>query len=147
MCFAWAAAAFAVAQVAQGLIERRLKVGQTSSLLDLLPIVHADNHGASFGFLASRGSALVALNVLAGVCLLAWIARIGLRRPLLAGAVGLIAGGGTANLADRLVSAHVTDYLRLPYTPVFNLADVFILTGIMALLVSTAVEQRSRIGA
>jgi signal peptidase II len=49
---------------------------------------------------------------------------------------GLLLGGGVANVIDRLVAQphQVTDFVALGSFPVFNLADVAITLGFVALL-------------
>ena len=53
---------------------------------------------------------------------------------------GLLLGGGLSNLLDRAKNGRVLDYIRLPKLPgklkntVFNLADVAIFFGALALL-------------
>lgn len=49
--------------------------------------------------------------------------------PVARAAVLAIIAGAAANLVDRAVDGAVTDYLDLGWWPVFNLADVFIVTG------------------
>lgn len=55
-------------------------------------------------------------------------------RPRLAAPAGLIAGGALANVADRATGGTVVDFLDIGRWPTFNLADVFLLTGIALLL-------------
>jgi signal peptidase II len=49
--------------------------------------------------------------------------------------LGLLLGGATGNLVDRIVRApaplqgHVVDWIELPHWPVFNLADSAIVCG------------------
>jgi signal peptidase II len=55
--------------------------------------------------------------------------------------VSLIVGGGFGNLVDRVFrSGAVTDFIFVRYGPlrtgIFNLADVFITTGVVALLLA-----------
>ena len=54
-------------------------------------------------------------------------------------AFGTLLGGVTANLADRLWRGGVVDYIDLKIWPVFNMADVAIVTGAFAVVVSAAV--------
>jgi signal peptidase II len=61
--------------------------------------------------------------------------------------VSLIVGGGFGNLVDRVFrSGAVTDFIYMRYGPlrtgVFNLADVFITTGVFALLLAAAFNGR-----
>jgi lipoprotein signal peptidase len=64
------------------------------------------------------------------------------RRPVLAGiAGGLIVGGSLGNIIQRLTGdGHVTDFIKFPYWPNFNLPDVFIVLGIAIVFVGLIVE-------
>jgi signal peptidase II len=55
-------------------------------------------------------------------------------RPDLWLAVGLLTGGALGNLADRVRSGAVIDFLDLPAWPAFNLADVAIVGGVAVLI-------------
>lgn len=57
--------------------------------------------------------------------------------------LGLILGGGAGNLIDRIFrepgigQGHVIDFIRVPNWPVFNIADMAVVTGaILAVLLS-----------
>jgi signal peptidase II len=47
---------------------------------------------------------------------------------------GLLVGGALGNLIDRLVHGAVTDFVKLPLWPAFNVADMAITFGVLALL-------------
>ncbi len=47
---------------------------------------------------------------------------------------GLVVGGATANVIDRLIGGSVIDMLDLGWWPAFNAADVFIVLGVATLL-------------
>jgi signal peptidase II len=57
-------------------------------------------------------------------------------------ALGLLIGGSLANLTDRLRLGHVTDFLDLQWWPAFNLADSFIVTGVLVLLAALVAAER-----
>lgn len=106
-------------------------------------LTHAHNSGIAFGWLSAGPWALL----LSGAVLLA-LAGLALR-GLRAGRVprgavlplALLLGGALANFVDRLTDGHVTDFLDVGVgafrSPVFNLADVFILAGGAALVVAS----------
>ena len=54
---------------------------------------------------------------------------------LLATGVGLVWGGMLGNLADRLISGYVFDFIALWRIPVFNLADTALTLGAAAIMV------------
>jgi signal peptidase II len=49
-------------------------------------------------------------------------------------ACGLIVGGALGNLTDRVRAGLVTDFIKLPHWPAFNVADMSITFGVLALL-------------
>jgi signal peptidase II len=106
--------------------------------------VLAWNQGISFGWFQNDGPAaqivLMAIKAVAVVVLAIWMAR---SRTLMATiALGLIIGGAIGNGIDRLAYGAVVDFALFhvrfgEYTfnwYVFNLADVAIVAGVMALL-------------
>jgi signal peptidase II len=64
------------------------------------------------------------------------------RRAVLAGiAGGLIIGGSLGNIIQRVTGdGRVTDFLKFPYWPNFNLPDVFVVLGIAVVFLGLIVE-------
>jgi signal peptidase II len=88
---------------------------------------------------------VTALTALAVGWMLLFFARSGSRHPVLPVALGLLIGGSTSNLIDRIRLGHVTDFLDLTYWPAFNLADSFIVVGVAILFVTLLLgETRQR---
>ena len=107
--------------------------------LGVITVRATENSGVAFGFGADQPFAVVAALtglVVAAVAVGAW--RGGLGGPV---GDGLLVGGGTANLADRLVGGSVVDLFDLGWWPVFNLADVALTAGVAVTLVTTLREQ------
>ena len=46
----------------------------------------------------------------------------------------MLIGGALGNLIDRLANGAVTDFIKLPHWPAFNVADMAITFGVLALL-------------
>ncbi len=91
-----------------------------------LRLVH--NRGLAFGVGAYLPpSALIAITaaVAVTIAVAGWRGR--LDPPV---AAGLIVGGAVANVADRLMAGSVVDFIDIGRWPVFNLADVILLSGI-----------------
>ena len=49
--------------------------------------------------------------------------------------LGLIVGGTTGNLIDRIKFGYVIDFINLHFWPVFNFADAFISIGVVLFLI------------
>ncbi len=111
--------------IAQG-SERRVIGG-------FLTLVHDQNSGVAFSLLtgSDAGVLIITLVVLAG--LIAFHARHRERR-LMWVVTGMIVGGALGNLLDRVRTGSVTDFIKLPAWPAFNLADTSITLGVLALI-------------
>lgn len=130
-----AALAFVVADlVAKVIAENRLN--ETSVDLGVLQLQLAHNDGVAF----SLGNALPSWVVLAltaaftvGIGIYGWRhAPTADRIQILAGAA--ILGGAAANVIDRAGDGVVTDYLHTGWWPTFNLADAFLVLGVIVLV-------------
>jgi signal peptidase II len=108
------------------------------------------NYGISYGLFQQDGDLgrwlLVGVSLVAIVALSVWIARC--RSLLLAVSLGLIVGGAIGNAIDRIWWGAVVDFVHL-FLPgrsfswyVFNLADVWIVVGVIGLLYDSLVAGR-----
>jgi signal peptidase II len=77
--------------------------------------------------------AVVVIAVVALGALLAFFLTH-LRRRLVWLPTGLLLGGAAGNLIDRLREGAVTDFIKLPHWPAFNLADTCITIGVLVLV-------------
>lgn len=115
--------------------------GQAQPVLPFLDITFIWNRGISYGLLATDselGRWLLVVMTLAICGFLAWSMRHA-ETALAQLGYGLIIGGALGNLVDRLVYGAVVDFISLHaagyYWYVFNLADVWISFGVVALLI------------
>ena len=128
-------------QVAKAVIEANLVPGEQVDVLGPLTLTLAHNRGVAFGMASGGGPALIALTVLA----LAFVGALFARDPARPGmwvAVGLLVGGALGNLIDRVRAGEVTDYVDVLSWPPFNLADVAITLGVVALALAYMREER-----
>jgi signal peptidase II len=118
----------ATKQIAVATVER----GDSVRLVLGFEIANVRNSGVAFGLL-SGGEALVLAFTLGTLALVLAYFALHSQRPRLWLSVGLLSGGALGNLADRIRSGNVIDFLDLPYWPAFNLADVAIVIGVAML--------------
>jgi signal peptidase II len=130
-------------QLTKQLIAARLAVGTTVEGIGPFWFSHTDNTGFALGLLSGRSWLVAAASALVILAAIAFFARSPRRWPGLL-AVPLIVGGSAANLLDRVRDGHVTDIFGLHVLPVFNLADVFITTGVLLLVSAVAKGQLQR---
>jgi signal peptidase II len=55
-------------------------------------------------------------------------------RPLVWLPTGLLLGGAVGNVIDRARDGSVTDFVKFPHFPAFNVADMAITVGVLALI-------------
>jgi signal peptidase II len=107
--------------------------GKTRRFLPLVDLVHVRNTGVAFGFL-SGGGGLVLVFTLAAMALLIGYLALRPDRPWLWLPTGMLVGGALGNLIDRISTGSVIDFIKLPHWPAFNVADMSITFGVLALL-------------
>jgi lipoprotein signal peptidase len=139
--------AMAVFVIAADVISKALVVSKMADrgpirlLGGLLTITYTRNGGAAF----SIGTSMTVVFTLIAAGVIAYILRAArnLRSIGWAIALGLLLGGATGNLLDRIFRApapfqgHVVDWIQLPHWPVFNLADSSICcAGVLVMLLA-----------
>jgi signal peptidase II len=107
----------------------------------LLTITLTRNGGAAFSIGTSMTIVFTAIAL--GVIIYILRAARNLRSIGWAIALGLLLGGATGNLIDRIFRApgvfqgHVVDWIELPHWPVFNLADsAIVCAGVLVVLLA-----------
>lgn len=123
------------------------RIIEVTSFFDLVLVF---NSGISFGMFSGQIGlypvvfALVKTAI--ATALIVWGCMTNSRRERLALAV--MAGGAAGNIVDRFRDGAVTDYLSLHAGawawPSFNLADVFVVTGAIALVACSMVKPRPK---
>jgi signal peptidase II len=135
-------AAVAADQGTKQLVASQLALGDEIDVLGPFTIHHVQNTGIAFGLLSGATLLVIALTTLAVGWMIAFFARSGARHPVLPVGLGLVLGGSVSNLADRVRLGHVTDFLDLRFWPAFNLADTFIVVGVLVLLATLVAADR-----
>ncbi len=136
------AAAAAADQLTKRIVSRELSLDESVHLVGPLSLHHVQNSGIAFGLFSSATAVVTALTTIAVVWMLVFFARSGSRHPVLPAALGLLIGGSISNLIDRVRLGHVTDFIDIRWWPAFNLADSFIVVGVLILLVALAGADR-----
>jgi signal peptidase II len=134
-------AAIAADQLTKLIVSSQLELDDAVHVVGPFSIHHVQNSGIAFGLFASATAIVTALTALAVGWMLLFFARSGARHPVLPVALGLLIGGSTSNLIDRIRLGHVTDFLDLRYWPAFNLADSFIVIGVAILFVALLLSE------
>jgi signal peptidase II len=135
-------AALAADQLTKKIVTSHLALDQGDHIVGPFWIHHVQNSGIAFGLFSSKTAAVIVLTGIAVGWMLVYFTRSGARHPVLPVALGLVIGGSTSNLLDRVRLGYVTDFLDVRYWPAFNLADSFIVVGVCILLTALLAAER-----
>lgn len=124
-----------------------VETGGETFIPGILSIVHVNNDGAAFSFLAGSGARIFFI-ILTGVFTIAVIVALATKficGPLARWSIVLVTAGGISNCIDRVIYGYVVDMFKLePINfPVFNVADIFI-TVFALLFVLAIIFERDR---
>lgn len=143
-----------------GINHSGLKVNSSIKILgDFLQITHVENYGLAFGIELGRDFkvAITIFTILAALLILYYLYLSRYKDFKIRFAIALILGGATGNIIDRvfygvlygyapLFHGRVVDFIHIDFfdytlfgrtylsLPIFNFADVAVLTGIIILL-------------
>lgn len=126
-------------------VERRLAEYERFPVVDgFFYVTHVRNPGAAFGLFADASPELrmfvfALVSLVAAYVIVTFFVSLAPGDRVSALALGLILGGAVGNFLDRILRGAVLDFLHFRlwggYTwPDFNLADVFIVVGVAALM-------------
>ncbi len=124
-----------VDQLSKAIVESWLPLNSTwapiPGIASLFRISHVANTGAAFG-LFPTGSALFTLVAIGvSIFIIIYNFRLPAHNALYRVALGLMLGGALGNLIDRLRQDQVTDFFDFGPWPVFNVADLCIVSGVV----------------
>lgn len=119
-------------QATKYLVRTRMQHLETVDIFSVLQLQYVRNRGIAFGLLDGYASLIITVGIIIVVIIVMATLlvrdREGVTWPL-----ALLLAGSCGNLIDRLFFGSVTDFIRLPHWPAFNLADIFIVTGVLLL--------------
>ena len=120
-------------QVSKAIIRDSLDPFADVKVIPGVHLVRSENSGVAFSVFSGGGPLVVIVAILALGALLAFFVTH-LHRRLVWLPTGLLLGGAAGNLIDRIRLGAVTDFVKLPHWPAFNLADACITVGVVILV-------------
>lgn len=138
-----AAVVIAADRITKHIVRGHIGLQQSRTVIPgILRLVHYRNTGVAFDFLSGAGPVVIIVEGIALLALLVYVARHPRRRGLWV-PTGLLLGGALGNLLDRLLDGSVTDFIKFPHWPAFNVADIAITIGVIALLIVLELSARA----
>ena len=119
-------------------VTSRMALGESIAVIpEWFYLVHRRNPGVAFSFFADlpdgwRTPLLTGLSLLGVVIFGRMVMSNGDR--VVRAAATVVLGGALGNLGDRLLNGYVTDFVKFPHFPAFNVADISITFGVIALV-------------
>ena len=126
------------------IVSKLMTVNETITLINnFFRITYVKNTGAAFSFFSNNTILVIIISVVVIGFLLFYIYKNKGNNKLENVSYAFILGGAIGNLIDRLVYGYVIDFLDfeiLSYdAPIFNLADTFIVIGVLLFLINTLI--------
>ena len=112
-------------------------LGSVPLLDGFMDLCYVENKGAAFGLFQGGRWFFVALTCLVVTMLALNYAKLPKQKPYnwVRVSMALICAGAMGNCLDRLLFVYVIDFIRVTFIdfPVFNFADIFVVTGTILL--------------
>ena len=126
-------------QIAKLLVINLLtKTDSIAIIKNFFYLTYINNDGAAFSILVGKRIFLILVAIIVIIMLIHYIKKNNIQNKLEIVSLALITGGSLGNLMDRVVRGYVIDFLDFKIFnynfPIFNLADTFIVIGVILLL-------------
>lgn len=102
---------------------------------DILTIKYVENSGIAFGIMNRYNSIIILVNIVLIVFLFVYVLGINIKTGKIYGCLTFILAGSIGNLIDRIFYGYVIDYISILDFPIFNLADMLIVIGMILFVV------------
>jgi signal peptidase II len=121
---------FVLDHVTKWLVTNNIALGDQVPSSGPVTLHHIENRGAAFGLFPQMQFVFLAVAVAVAAYILIAGRRFGpgiFPQVLL----GMVLGGALSNAVDRVAQGYVVDFIDLQRWPVFNVADMAIVVGIL----------------
>jgi signal peptidase II len=120
-------------QISKAIVRSQISRIEEVDLVLGIKLIHTRNTGVAFSLFSGGGPLIVIIAIVALAALLGFFLTH-LHRPLVWLPTGLFLGGAAGNLIDRIRLGAVTDFVKIPHWPAFNVADICITLGVLTLV-------------
>lgn len=133
---------FVIDQMIKFLVRKNMYLNESISVISkFFHITYVENDGAAWNILSNNRLLLILIAVMVLIGVYELILKRQNLHMIEKISYGLFIGGVLGNLFDRIVLGHVIDYLDFTIFkynyPVFNFADICIVTGVIILMIDT----------
>lgn len=121
-------------------VKHYLLLNQSKVIIkDFFSLTYVKNSGAAFSILDDNTFLVVIVSLIIILVLVRYVYKNKDAKKIEKVAYSLILGGAIGNLIDRIFNGYVVDFLDFIFLgynyPIFNLADTFIVIGVILLII------------
>jgi len=121
-------------QYSKWLVRYRIPINKKIPILDkFVYLTHVANVGAAFGMLPNGRLFFILISSISIIVIIILAFKLSFNF-LISISIGLILGGISGNLIDRIFLGSVTDFIDVKFFSVFNIADSSITIGTIIIL-------------
>ena len=128
-----AVAVVAADQATKAIVRAEIGPFEEIHVVPGVTLVYRLNSGVAFSMFSGGGPLVVIIAFIALGALLAFFLTH-LHKRLVWLPTGLLLGGAAGNLIDRIRLDAVTDFIKIPHWPAFNVADICVTFGVLSLI-------------
>ena len=110
----------------------------------LFKISYIHNTGTALGMFPNSGWLFIIIGLAVVFAILYYYPLLSHQNWLTRLSLGLQLGGASGNLLDRLRHGYVVDFIDISVLPIFNLADIAIVSGVTLLTVQLWLEGKQQ---
>ncbi|MDS1029614.1 signal peptidase II [Bacillota bacterium LX-D] len=124
----------ALDQITKYIVIRNMLPGQSIPVFPgIFHLTFVENPGGAFSLFANQTASFVVLGTIITALIIFVYFRLKPEQKLFKAALALEVGGALGNLIDRVRTGYVTDFFDFRIWPVFNIADMAIVLGVIIL--------------
>ena len=108
---------------------------QITIIPSLLSFEYVENRGAVFGIMQGSNTIMAGISMIICIAIICYIIKLKKENKKVPIAWYMLLSGGIGNLIDRLARGYVVDFIATPFIATFNIADSFVVIGVVILLI------------
>ena len=128
--------------VSKYIVSRLLIVNESVMVIkNFFNITYVRNTGAAFSIFSGNTFLVMIVSFIIIIGIILYISKNKPSNKMEKVAYSLILGGAIGNFIDRIIYGYVRDFIEIDIFgwdyPIFNLADVFVVVGVILLVIAT----------
>lgn len=125
----------ALDQLTKFIVQGAMQPGESIPVISgIFHITYVLNAGAAFGILENQRIFFLATAMLLVAAAAFFWRKIASERLVTRLGTAMLLGGAVGNMIDRVRTGYVVDFFDFRVWPVFNIADIFIVVGVGAII-------------